>query len=903
MVRGYEAYCLADPLFYDTPTVIPKREPDFPLADAPVPDGWKRGEIDDWVMLMPAELELPHQGWKIHASACLDNAAEVVDVCARYCIENGIAFKFIPNRRLFLIRNLKYAHRSSSGKLVTIYPLDVEQCERIVNELAPLLDGQPGPYILSDLRIGPGPLYVRYGGYTERFCIGPSGVQELAIADAEGRLVPDRRGPVFQLPEWVELPAFLQPHFEARGSATVDDLPCTVESALHFSNSGGVYLGTDKATGDKVVVKEARPYAGLAVDGSHAVTRLERERRTLERLAGLDGVPKLYDYRVVGEHHFLVEEYVEGDSVHTCLAKRSPLVLQDLTDEDADSYAAWAMDMCHRIEAAIDQVHQRGMAILDLHPSNVLVRPDGRICLIDLEFSAEEHEDRAQALADPGFLAPSGATGTAVDRHALACLRLYVFMPLTMLFALYAPKAEHLAEEIAELFPTAREFVREAGRVISAGARGVVSVNGSPPVANGNGSAPVTNGSSPSGNAAAAFHAPLEFEPTPEGWARARESMVAAILASATPKRNDRLFPGDPEQFQSGGLNFAHGAAGVLYALDITGGGRYADHEEWLVQRALNPENGTRLGFYDGLHGIAYALEHLGRRDEALAVLDRAQVEIKGKLGHFQLDLRGGLSGIGLNLLHFAGLTDDAALRDAADEVIEMVADRLGSEDSVATTSGGDHPYAGLTRGSSGPALLFMRAYDRTGDERFMELAATAIGQDLRRCIVRPEDGALEVDEGWRSCPYIHDGGVGIGLALQDYLARRPNERFSESLDRVRRAAEARLYVEPGLFSGRAGMIYFLSRPHPAGTATERDPVAAAQIRRLAWHALPYRRGVGFPGEQLLRMSMDLTTGTAGVLLGVGAALHDRPVHLPFLERPSTTESALAATELVSATE
>ena len=33
-----------------------------------------------------------------------------------------------------------------------------------------------------------------------------------------------------------------------------------------------------------------------------------------------------------------------------------------------------------------------------------------------------------------------------------------------------------------------------------------------------------------------------------------------------------------------------------------------------------------------------------------------------------------------------------------------------------------------------------------------------------------------------------------------------------------------------------------------------------------------------------MRLSMDLASGTAGVMLALGAALHDEPVHLPFLE-------------------
>jgi hypothetical protein len=515
-------------------------------------------------------------------------------------------------------------------------------------------------------------------------------------------------------------------------------------------------------------------------------------------------------------------------------------VLQRLEPEAADSYAAWAMDICRRIEAAAAQVHERGVAILDLHPSNVLVRPDGSVVLIDLEMAGDVTEERSQVLADPAFLAPRGATGLAVDRHALACLRLYVFMPLTSLLGLDPAKAAHLAEEIANLFPTARHFLREAVDVLC-------------------------------GERRPARMLELQIEPTPDGWRRARDSMAAAILASATPQRDDRLFPGDVEQFLSGGLNLAHGAAGVLYALDVTGAGRYEQHEEWLLRRALDPQNGTRLGFYDGLHGVAYALDHLGHHGAALEVLGRCEQELSGKLRHLPLDLRGGLAGIGLNLLHFRQW-------DAAQEVAEVVAERLGDVDGVPTTSGGRDPYAGLVRGSSGPALLFMRLYDHNRDEALIDLAATALRQDLRRCITRPEDGALEVDEGWRSCPYLADGGVGIGFALQDYLARRFDEQFADALEAVTKSAEAQLYLEPGLFYGRAGMLLFLSRRgHPA---------AAAQVRRLAWHALPYEGHLAFPGEQLMRLSMDLASGTAGVLLAVGSALHDAPVHLPFLEPP-----------------
>ena len=147
------------------------------------------------------------------------------------------------------MRNAKYSPRGASGKLVTIYPRNDEEFERILDELGALLDGEPGPYILSDLRVGDGPLYVRYGGFTERYCEDDDGRLVAALEDASGTLVPDRRNPVFSLPPWVTLPDCLAPHLEARNAVTMTGVPYRITEALHFSNGGGVYVGEDMRTG------------------------------------------------------------------------------------------------------------------------------------------------------------------------------------------------------------------------------------------------------------------------------------------------------------------------------------------------------------------------------------------------------------------------------------------------------------------------------------------------------------------------------------------------------------------------------------------------------------------------------------------------------------------------------
>ncbi|MDQ4040033.1 MAG: hypothetical protein M3313_17210 [Actinomycetota bacterium] len=256
--------------------------------------------------------------------------------------------------------------------------------------------------------------------------------------------------------------------------------------------------------------------------------------------------------------------------------------------------------------------------------------------LIDFEVAARVEEGRRQSLADPGFAAPPDRSGFDIDRYALASLRLFLFLPLTTLFALDLTKAHDFADVISKLFPVPASFLSEAVQVITGDAQA---------------------------HSGDRLYRLAQLDPDLASWKSIRKALAGPILASPTPDRDDRLFPGDIEQFETGGLNIAHGAAGVLYALAVTGAGRYPEHEEWLLRRAIHPTPGTtRLGFYDGLHGVAYVLDHLGHRAEALKVLDICEAEVGGEWERLGLDLRSGLTGIGLNLMHFAEITGDSSL-------------------------------------------------------------------------------------------------------------------------------------------------------------------------------------------------------------------------------------------------
>ncbi|MEY9996687.1 tRNA A-37 threonylcarbamoyl transferase component Bud32 [Streptomyces sp. V4I8] len=878
MDKRYEAYALADPHFYETPDRLSADRHGtgrlYETARREVPEGWTTARIGDWLTLTPAgpdgaPLPGPAQGWKIHVSATLANAEKIAGIVWDYCVPRGVPFKFVPGPHLLHLRNAKYAGRDSSGKFVTVYPADEEQLHLVLRELGRLLEGFEGPYILTDLRWDDGPLYVRYGAFARLFVVDDRGSLVPAVRDGAGQLVPDRRAPSFQVPEWVTLPAFLAPQLAARNATTVGELPYRIEKALHFSNGGGVYAGTDTRDGRKVVLKEGRPHAGLAADGADAVARLERERYALERLAGTGVVPEVRDRFQLGDHSFLVMDFVEGRPLNSFFAERHPLIGPDPDPCAVADYTAWALRVHRAVERAVETVHQRGIVFNDLHVFNIMVAPDDEsVFLIDFEAATPVGENSRQVVAHPGFLAPADRRGVDVDRYALACLRLALFLPITSLFVVDRDKAAHLADVIAGQFPDVpRDFLDEAVAEIC---RDV----------------PTARSVSPPSSAAARSVSASFVEPG--DWPYSRDSMVKALLASATPEREDRLFPGDIAQFSDGGgLGLAHGAAGVLYALAATGAERYDEGERWLLDRTDPPPIGAPLGLYDGLAGVAHVLDLLGHRQRALALVDTILSERWQRLSS---DLRGGLAGLGLVLGSLADATGEPELRERAAEAADILVRRL-----TAPPPSGPRPRAGLMRGASGPALFLLRQYERTGDGRLLDAAGEALRQDLA-CCVEQKGGSLEVDEGWRTMPYLGDGSVGVGMVLDDYLAHAGDGigAFEQARSGILTAATSRFYAQPGLFQGRAGMILHLSRTTAPGAGADRP---AGQIAGLGWYAMSYQGQLAFPGHQMMRLSMDLGTGTAGCLLALGAALAADadgapPAHLPFLPPPPRPENA-----------
>ncbi|MER5830900.1 class III lanthionine synthetase LanKC [Streptomyces sp. NPDC002130] len=819
-------FCRADSLFYDAPATESVGA-DF-HEGRNLPEGWTATRGREWTVCVPPDSRVPDQGWKIHVAASPDNAAGLLDTVAPYCVEHGLMYKYISDPETLARRGSKYGDRSASGKFITIYPADETELKQALDGLEELVGGTRAPSILSDLRWREGPLHVRYGGFVLKTTRLKDGTLTPAITTPDGELVPDERRPGFHTPSWVTMPSFLQEALAERRARTLGDFPFRVYKALHFSNGGGVYRAVDKRDGSEVLLKEARPFAGLDAAGDDAVARLDREQWALSRLAGLASVPALRDVRKGNEHHFLARDFVDGTPLTDLVRLRHPYGTTDNTPQARAAYADWALNIIGQVAEAVDAMHERGVVFGDLHPGNILVCPDDTVAFIDMETATPAEEMRPQAMGSLGFRAPDHLRGPAVDLFALDVLRLTMFVPMPHVVPWGTQKIRTLIDAAVRDFPLPESFARQIERGLGDDVLGARTEFG------------------------------VRWPAAGEETGNLIATIATSIVEAATPERTDRLYPGDVSQFivADGGVTFAYGAAGVLWALHRAGAEVPAEHVEWLLAQA-GEVTGDGPGFFTGLAGIAYTLDELGHADAADAVMERA---FAGCDANVTTTLATGLSGLGLTALHLAARRgDDEGLRRAL-----QLADRL--PDAPAPQR------IGLLHGRCGSALLLLRLYEHTGRTDLLDRAVAELHAELE-LIERTDFDDRLLSPGL-------EGSAGIVLALRAALRHTPDdERLRTAVNRLVDLRRGGFATSCSLLHGRAGEILALQ---DGGSTSERD-VLGFHLEALGWEAIAAEPGrVDFLGNYGYRLSTDLGTGSAGVLVAL-AALRDGTPALPFL--------------------
>ena len=134
--------------------------------------------------------------------------------------------------------------------------------------------------------------------------------------------------------------------------------------------SGDVYKAYHKNLRTYVVLKKVKTELRNLVNNRAEVDVLKNLRHS--------GLPQVYDFLEVDGDVYTVMTFVEGNSFGQ--------YLDSGREFEEKSVIIWARQIC----ATLCYMHEQKPPIVhgDLKPENIMLRPDGNICLIDFNISA-----------------------------------------------------------------------------------------------------------------------------------------------------------------------------------------------------------------------------------------------------------------------------------------------------------------------------------------------------------------------------------------------------------------------------------------------------------------------------------------------------------------------------------
>jgi len=702
---------------------------------------------------------------------------------------------------------------------------------------------EDGPYILTDRRFKDSrTVHYRYGAFTRRFRPQADGMLNPLTLDGDGRLVPDRRGVSFQLPEGIVDP-FVEPR-PATARAT-EFGGFAIESSVRFTNAGGTYRGREVATGRRVFIKEARHHTGLRDDGATAPEALREEWETLTALHALAPglAPEPISYFRVWEHEFLVVEHVDGLLLGKWVARNHPMLRAGATVNEFGAFYDRCRIVMSAVEAALRRLHELGYVFVDISPSNVILGDDDSVRLIDFG-SAHRLGGTFLRAGTPGYAPPEELIGddlTIYDDYGLSALAQHFLGPLHLVRDISPDILAHQRYDLNELAPVPAALWERATK----------------------------------------YHPPTDSPqlPPPEQVAAdplrhladLRDRVADALVAMADVDHPARVFPTIPEGYASNTIGIAYGTAGVVHALCRAGRSLPDGLLDRLRRDALDQVGDLPPGLYAGTAGVARVLADRGLLDEAVDLLAAAD---RHPLTSECATLFGGAAGVALTHLALYGHTRDERHVDRA----LALAAALPPDDRLTPQLGPDDA-VGLMHGRCGVALMLQQLAAVTGEERHLSRAVRLLHTELDRTSDPDAPGLVfpvsATDR--RAMPYLYAGSAGMLHATTRCVLAAGDERLAQALPRLAAALRLTYTVMSGLCQGYGGLVFALA-DHAALTGDETIRQWSLRGARSVFkYAVPHRTGVRFLGDQMLRYSAELWSGSAGMLLALDHVLDPRP--------------------------
>ena len=206
---------------------------------------------------------------------------------------------------------------------------------------------------------------------------------------------------------------------------------------------GITYIGFDLLLEQKVAIKEYYPMStGMVSRKGHSTVvwssammgktgtqkgfdSFLKEARKMAKLGGIPGVVGVKSVFIQNETAYIVMDFIEGETLLKKLQKNGPM--------DFDS----CVKLMTPIMQALAEVHEHGIIHRDISPDNIMVRPDGKLILLDLgaakDLDIQGNDGSVQSsqmVAKHGFspieqYSKSGKVGPWTDIYAMAATIYY----------------------------------------------------------------------------------------------------------------------------------------------------------------------------------------------------------------------------------------------------------------------------------------------------------------------------------------------------------------------------------------------------------------------------------------------------------------------------------------------
>ena len=852
---GAYMFTLMHPERYASLDTYQSRTADFrELVRSLVPDAWTVGEEPGvWCHVRSPKNEVPDSGFKIHVSTRRETARETLSAIVPILVDEGATFKVLVDEHILELGNSQMWGRAGCGKFITIYPADVAHLQRLLERLHEVTRRFEGPYILSDRQYKDSKvLFYRYGAFRTAEQVNVYGEPITLLRTADGQLVPDMRLPYFALPEGISDPF-----------ADTDDEPADALlkgryrgiELLGAYSKGGVYKCLDVDTGAEVVVKEGRPFVTRHQNSRYdLIDTLKNEYRIMKLLDGTGVTPRPLDFFQEWEHSFLVMTMAEGTTLgHYCASGQLSLAFALPSASDVRSYCALFVSMARKLIAGVRSIHARGVVLQDISPRNILFDPEhDKLTFIDFEAAfADDGEVTSPLihLRTPGF-GVGGQLGEkptiAEDYLALSSLLGDFLYPPTTFFAI-APNHRR---------PMLAHFAREKG-VPEAFLELVFGVGEEPERAD----ALLVEAE----NSIQGITAPEPLPPLRgDGDLRNIIDAIGSYIVAEIQSGDDPLdLPTDYRRCYTNRLNVAYGISGIARFLKHTRGSVPGSFFDALACEASQIDNDRYApGLYMGSAGIAWTLLELGLREQAEALMGTAA---RSPLLFENADLFYGAAGWGLaNLFFFEQLRDEKYL-DNAVHAFGQIRTKLEREgDGYFYTNGGD-VYAGLGHGASGIGYFLLRLFQVTGQDEHLAVAKGLLEFELSRAEETDEQVRFHRSETDPTFfPYWRVGASGIGSVALRFHATLGEPRYIEIARKIACALTGAYSVFPTNFLGMTGLgNFFVDMYQHTGEPGYLEE-ARRFVDRIMLFAIEKPTGIVFPGEELIRLSTDFGTGSAG---------------------------------------